>query len=251
MAEKTKYITDDMGHEFESLSEMCSYYNIDKSRFVKRILSGMSIKEALQYVEPSMKRKDIQIILGDRILEERIFHDKKQTEFGIEIGESLHNINDRKPISEAMISAFENGRKFVGLERLKLISDYFNLPIDYMLGLYNYRETLAVNDLNGHEMFCKRLKSLRKQLGKTQQAVCKEMTEREDINIKSIMNVVLATYENGSSEPPLARIIEFAKYYECSVAYLCGQTDTIDRYREGTEPDDVSDEITMPYYRWK
>ena len=248
---KKKYVTDGKGNEFDTLSELCAYYNIDRSRFLKRIENGKDLQEALLYREPSMRKKDVNVVFGDKLLEERIHLGIKQTEFGQIIGNMMHDVADQEPISAGMISAFENGRKSVGIERLKLISDYFKLPIDYMLGLYDYRQVITPNDNNAREEFSKRLLDLRLKSGKTQLQVCKEISERKDINIKSIINVVLLSYEKGNCEPAFAKIIEFCKYYNCSVAYIMGQTDNPNEFMAGTEPEDTHDEFLQPFYSYK
>lgn len=60
---------------------------------------------------------------GDRLKSLRMMNNLSQTDFGKILNKSANNI-----------SQYETGKREPDLETLKIISDYFNVSLDYLLG---------------------------------------------------------------------------------------------------------------------
>lgn len=72
-------------------------------------------------------------------------------------------------------------------------------------------------------MLGKRLKELRAN---------KNMTQKQISDYFNIHSVTYLHYEKGEREPPLALLVEFAKFFEVSVDYLLGLTEREEPYPE-------------------
>lgn len=66
-------------------------------------------------------------------------------------------------------------------------------------------------------VFSERLLQLRKDKGLSQIALAKEI----DVSTR-----VYQTYEYGSSEPGMSRLVRIADFFDVSLDYLTGRTDT-------------------------
>lgn len=54
-------------------------------------------------------------------------------------------------ISQQAISQYENGDREPKLETWQKLADFFNVPVDYLLGISKDSSTLTIDDLNPEE----------------------------------------------------------------------------------------------------
>ena len=54
-------------------------------------------------------------------------------------------------VTRQAISLYEKGDRELKLETWKKLADFFNVPIDYLLGISKDRSTLTIDDLNAEE----------------------------------------------------------------------------------------------------
>ena len=54
-------------------------------------------------------------------------------------------------VTRQAISLYEKGDRELKLETWKKLADFFNVPIDYLLGISKDRSTLTIDDLNSEE----------------------------------------------------------------------------------------------------
>ena len=117
-------------------------------------------------------------------------------------------------VKRSAYSLWELGINTIPLTKLAEFCNYFNVSMDYVLGLTNIkkypldRKNIDMNTLGS------RLKEMRKKEKKTQE------------DIASLLNTTHSTwsaYENNKVLIPTIFIWKFAKEYNCSVDYLCGR----------------------------
>lgn len=54
-------------------------------------------------------------------------------------------------VTRQAISLYEKGNRELKLETWQKLADYFNVPVDYLLGISKDRSTLTIDDLNPEE----------------------------------------------------------------------------------------------------
>lgn len=119
-------------------------------------------------------------------------------------------------ISRSTYSSYEIGRDTIPIKHLNKLCNYFNISIDYALGLTNikhYKNSSEDIDMSKEKQ---RLKLLRKNNNLTQ----------NDIAI--ILNTSRSTwtgYEYGKYQIPTLLLYEIAKRYKYSMDYLLGKID--------------------------
>lgn len=72
-------------------------------------------------------------------------------ELRLDKGLTQASIAKRFGVTQQAISLYEQGRREMKLETLKKIADFFNVPVDYLLGISKDRSTLTIDDLNAEE----------------------------------------------------------------------------------------------------
>ena len=64
---------------------------------------------------------------------------------------SLFDLAKKLNISQQAISLYEKGDREPKLETWQKLADFFNVPVDYLLGISKDRSTLTIDDLNPEE----------------------------------------------------------------------------------------------------
>lgn len=120
-------------------------------------------------------------------------------------------------IERSTYTSYEIGRDTIPLKHLNSLCNYFNISLDYAMGLTTtkrYRnESLDIN----RELIRTRLKSLRKENKITQESLAK------------ILNTSRSTwtgYESGKFLINTLLLYELSKKYNYSMDYLIGKTNT-------------------------
>ncbi len=62
------------------------------------------------------------------------------------------------------------------------------------------------------------------------------MTQQQLADLLNIRQNTYSQYENGQRQIPLTALVQLARYYETSVDYILGLTDTRRPYPRGTGP---------------
>ncbi len=112
---------------------------------------------------------------------------------------------------------YENGSIDPSLSKIIAIADYFDVPIEYLVGRTD-------NPITPSErvspLFSVRLKELRIRKGVSlfQAAKLFEITERN-----------YAGYEEGEAMPDIDKLIALADYFDVSLDYLVGRSDEPER----------------------
>lgn len=64
---------------------------------------------------------------------------------------SQKDLTKKLNISQQAISLYEKGDREPKLETWQKLADFFNVPVDYLLGISKDRSTLTIDDLNAEE----------------------------------------------------------------------------------------------------
>lgn len=68
-----------------------------------------------------------------------------------EKGLSLDEIQNKTGIKRGTYNNYENGVTEPKLETWQKLANFFNVPVDYLLGISKDRSTLTIDDLNAEE----------------------------------------------------------------------------------------------------
>lgn len=157
--------------------------------------------------------------LSDRIKELRLSADMTQEEFGKKFG-----------IVKSTVSLYESGKSTPNDEIKKQICDYFNISVDYLLGVSDDKHRNSPSDDNGfffffffddkdlQEVFVSALKTA---LG-TQNMTVSELCEKTEIDVDTCNQ-----YLTGEHAPTLEHLVELSKALDVSIDYLLGQVPKI------------------------
>ena len=83
-------------------------------------------------------------------------------------------------ISRGLYSQYEIADKIISLNHLEKLSNYFNLPINYLLGLDNNKQKQNLKEINNN-LFSIRLKEFRKENKLTQEKLAKELNTSHSV----------------------------------------------------------------------
>ena len=116
--------------------------------------------------------------------------------------------------SRTSISDWETGRDTIPLRKLNKYSNYFNVSIDYILGLTKSKEYNPINKGIDLEIMAQRLKEIRLKNGLTQEMLAKELNTTHS---------TLSAYENGKVLITTSFVYQIAKKHQVSVDWILGK----------------------------
>ncbi|KAB1951836.1 helix-turn-helix domain-containing protein [Lactobacillus gasseri] len=64
---------------------------------------------------------------------------------------TLRALGQKVNMSSSRLSQYETGKREPKLETWQKLADFFNVPVDYLLGISKDRSTLTIDDLNAEE----------------------------------------------------------------------------------------------------
>ena len=64
---------------------------------------------------------------------------------------TLRALGQKVNMSSSRLSQYETGKREPKLETWQKLADFFNVPVDYLLGISKDRSTLTIDDLNSEE----------------------------------------------------------------------------------------------------
>ena len=68
-----------------------------------------------------------------------------------EIGLTQEELGEQVGMPNNTLSQYETGKREPKLETWQKLADFFNVPVDYLLGISKDRSTLTIDDLNAEE----------------------------------------------------------------------------------------------------
>lgn len=118
-------------------------------------------------------------------------------------------------ITQQTYSLWENGSKIIPLKHLNNLCNYYNLSMDYVIGLSNIKYYNIANKEIDKILIGERLRKIRKD---------KNITQEELAGILNTTHSTISAYESGKTTILTAFAYEICKRYNISMDYLCGRT---------------------------
>lgn len=117
-------------------------------------------------------------------------------------------------VSRTAISQWENNKEIIPLDKLNIYANYFNVSLDYIVGITNDKKCSNKNDNIDKTIVGSRIKKLREKLNLTQIDIAKMLnTSHSTIN----------AYENGKILILTSFAYSIAIKYNVSLDWLCGK----------------------------
>lgn len=117
-------------------------------------------------------------------------------------------------IPQALYSQYENADKIIPISHLNSLANYYNVSIDYLLGLNDNIYPDIQVDIN-KDIFKIRLKEFRKE---------NKLTQAKLAKILNTTQSVISAYEKGETLILTAFLYTICKEYKVSADYLLGKT---------------------------
>lgn len=118
-------------------------------------------------------------------------------------------------ITQQSYSLWENGTKIIPLKHLNSLCNYYNVSMDYILGLSNTRHYDVINTDIDKASIGKRLREFR---------IENNITQMELAKLLNTTHSTISAYESGKTTILTAFAYEICKKYNISMDYLCGRT---------------------------
>lgn len=122
-------------------------------------------------------------------------------------------------VVESVYSEWENGKLSIPTRRLVELANFFNVNIDYLLGLSNTRKKLSGNNDIDINVVSKRIKEAR---------LSQDLTMRQLAAIFNTSPSAISNYENGKFLILSIFLVELSKISNYSIDYLLNRTN--DKY---------------------
>lgn len=119
-------------------------------------------------------------------------------------------------VVESVYSEWENEKLSIPTKRLVQLANFFEVNIDYMVGLSNTRINLKSSEKIDLQLVSKRLKEIRKSLKMTMRDLAKKLNTSSS---------AISNYENAKFLILSSLLIELCKISNYSVDYILGRSD--------------------------
>jgi len=129
---------------------------------------------------------------------------------------TIQEMADILEVAKITYNHYETQEKIIPIERLNTLCNFYNISIDYILGLSSVLNYNVINKDIDSFIAGKRLKEFRKENKLTQ------------VKLAELLNTVhptIVNYENGKNLIPTAFLYTICKKYCISADYLLGKTD--------------------------
>ncbi len=117
-------------------------------------------------------------------------------------------------IKRSTYSSYEIERDTIPIKHLNKLCNYFNVSLDYVLGLTKIKQYPNIKKSINRDLTKKRLKELRLE---------NKLTQKEIAHILNISRSTWTGYEYGIYQIPTLLLYELAKRYHSSIDYLLGK----------------------------
>ena len=140
---------------------------------------------------------------------ERLFFLREEKDLTQETLASILKLGSRTSISD-----WETGRETIPLRQLNKYANYFNVSIDYIVGLTKKRDIKIENKELDLKVIAERLKEVRKANNLTQEKLAAELNTTHS---------TLSAYENAKVLIKTSFLYQIAKHYKYSIDWILGK----------------------------
>lgn len=119
-------------------------------------------------------------------------------------------------VVESVYSEWENGKLSIPTKRLVQLANYFEVNIDYMLGISDKRKHIETTDEINLDLVSLRLKEIRKSL---------KFTMRDLADKFNTTSSAISNYENSKYLILSSFLIELCKYSKYSIDWVVGRSE--------------------------
>ena len=149
--------------------------------------------------------------IGERIKYYRQINNISRQELATKFEISIHTL-----------SKYEQGQREPSIDMITMLSDYFNISVDELIGhTCNLSAENSIDMIPQHcetnvnklSLFAERLKMYR---------VLKGLTQKELADMVGVTAVTINRYENGQREPDIDLLMKISKFLDISVDSLIG-----------------------------
>lgn len=118
-------------------------------------------------------------------------------------------------VSRSTYAGWENGIDLIPLIKLNEFCNYFDISLDYICGLSKTKNYKLLNLEINKNLLAKNIKFIRIKNNDTQENIAKTIgVDQSNYSKYELGKILIHTYP----------LIEFAKYYNVSIDWLCGKT---------------------------
>lgn len=119
-------------------------------------------------------------------------------------------------VVESVYSEWENEKLSIPTKRIYQLANFFEVNIDYMMGISNIRTHIKTKDEINTQLVSSRLKEIRKSLNMTM----RDLSEKFNTSSSAISN-----YENSKFLILSPFLIELCKFGNYSIDWVLGRSD--------------------------
>ena len=147
---------------------------------------------------------------------ERIFYLREKNEF------LQKEIADKLNISQQMYSFWEKGERIIPLKHLNTLCNFYNVSMDYMLGLTNTKKITNITKISvlDKKVIGQRLKKVRQDNNLTLRSMAKELNTTSS---------TISAYETGKNLILTAFAYQICDHYNISMDWLCGRCENVNK----------------------
>lgn len=117
-------------------------------------------------------------------------------------------------VSRVAISQWESNKEIIPLSKLNMYSNYFNVSLDYIVGLSDEKQTNNLNIGLDKKLIGTRLQEFRNKFNITQEQLANELNTSHS---------TISAYESGKTLILTGFAYTIAKKYNISLDWLCGK----------------------------
>ncbi len=119
--------------------------------------------------------------------------------------------------TQSNYSRWENGTELIPLKKLNLLCNYFNVSMDYVIGLTREEKGNGKHEIN-LKVMGSRLKLIRDM---------KDVTQTDLANLLNTSQSTISAYENGKTILLTAFALQIVEEYKVSLDWLCGRKNSM------------------------